>query len=79
LLPDGCCCLSNSVNKLLFQNQHLTATYNDRWIGRDGPMAWPATSPDITPMDFFLWGHNKALIYKSPADSASVVLLDFQP
>jgi len=32
-------------------------------------MAWPPTSPDLTPMDFFLWSHNKALIYTSPVDS----------
>jgi hypothetical protein len=32
-------------------------------------MAWPPRSPDITPLDFFLWGHIKALIYILPADS----------
>lgn len=25
-----------------------------RWIGRGGPVAWPARSPDLTPMDFFV-------------------------
>ena len=32
-------------------------------------MAWPPRSPDLTTMDFFLWGHIKALIYTSPVDS----------
>jgi hypothetical protein len=32
-------------------------------------MAWPPRSPDLTQMDFFLWGHIKALIYTSPGDS----------
>jgi len=32
-------------------------------------MAWPHGSPDLTPMDFFLWGHIKALIYTSTVDS----------
>lgn len=27
-----------------------------RWIGRDGPIPWPPRSPDITPMDFSVWG-----------------------
>jgi hypothetical protein len=46
--------------------------YNDRWIRRGrgaAAMAWPSRSPDLTPMDFFLWGHIKALIYTSPVDS----------
>jgi hypothetical protein len=37
-------------------NQHLTATYNDRWIRRGGQMAWPPRSPDLTLKDFFLLG-----------------------
>jgi len=51
------------------QNQHHTATYNDRWIGRGGPTICPPRSPDLTPMDLFLCGHIKALTYTSPVDS----------
>lgn len=36
----------------------------DRWIGRGGPVGWPARSPDLTPLDFFLWGHVKGEVYK---------------
>jgi len=32
-------------------------------------MAWPPRSLVLTPMDFFLWGHTKALIYMLPVDS----------
>ena len=32
-------------------------------------MVQPPGSPDLTPMDFFLWGHIKALIYISTVDS----------
>jgi len=32
-------------------------------------MIWPPRSPYLTPMDFFLWGHNEALIYTSAVDS----------
>lgn len=42
---------------------HLHATYPDKWIGRGGPIPWPARSPDLTPLDFFLWGHVKQLVY----------------
>ena len=47
----------------------MNATYNDQWIGRVGPVAWPPRSLDLTPMDLFLWGYMKALIYTSPVDS----------
>ncbi|XP_034254123.1 uncharacterized protein LOC117652963 [Thrips palmi] len=42
---------------------HLNEVYPDRWIGRGGPVAWPARSPDLTPLDFFLWGYVKARVY----------------
>ena len=32
----------------------LDREYPNRWIGRDGPTSWPARSPDLTPLDFFL-------------------------
>ena len=39
----------------------------DRWIGRGGPndrnITWPPRSPDLTPLDFYLWGHIKSLVY----------------
>ena len=35
---------------------YLNRTYPGKWIGRIGPQAWPARSPDLTPLDFFLWG-----------------------
>ncbi|CAD5210227.1 unnamed protein product [Bursaphelenchus okinawaensis] len=47
-----------------FLNTHLPG----RWMGRDSrgappPFVWPANSPDLTPMDFFLWGYVKAKVY----------------
>jgi len=49
--------------------KHLTATYGDHWIGRGWPVACPPRSPDLTPMDFYLCGHIKTLIFMSPVDS----------
>jgi hypothetical protein len=39
--------------------EHLTATYNDCWIGWDRTVAWPPRSPDLTPPVFFLCGYMK--------------------
>ena len=43
----------------------LNQTFPDRWIGRDGPIPWPPRSPDITPLDFFLWGYVKDIVYRT--------------
>ena len=34
----------------------LNEYYGNRWIGRGGPVNWPACSPDLTSPDFYLWG-----------------------
>jgi hypothetical protein len=38
---------------------------SNRWIGRGGPINWPARSLDLTPMDFFFWGHLKQYVYQA--------------
>ena len=42
---------------------YLNDVFGERWIGRFGPVAWPARSPDLSPNDFFLWGHLHNTIY----------------
>ncbi|KAJ4443164.1 hypothetical protein ANN_04814 [Periplaneta americana] len=46
--------------------RYLDRRFPDRWIGRGGPIAWPPRSPDLNPLDFYLWGHLKSLVYLSP-------------
>ncbi|KAJ4441123.1 hypothetical protein ANN_10973 [Periplaneta americana] len=46
--------------------RYLDRRFPDRWIGRRGPIAWPPRSPDLNPLDFYLWGHLKSLVYSSP-------------
>lgn len=41
----------------------LDSTFPGQWIGRNGPVLWPARSPDLNPLDFFLWGYIKDLVY----------------
>ncbi|KAJ4442487.1 hypothetical protein ANN_04073 [Periplaneta americana] len=41
-----------------------------RDIRRGGPIAWPPRSPDLTPLDFFLWGRMKSLAYETPVETA---------
>jgi hypothetical protein len=37
-----------------------------RSIGRRGLTVWPPRSPDLTPAEFFLWGHLKKHVYAVP-------------
>lgn len=48
---------------------YLNVTFEQKWLGRGGPVHWPARSPDLTPLDFFLWGHMKQLVYSTPVES----------
>ncbi|GFU52631.1 transposable element Tcb1 transposase [Trichonephila clavipes] len=41
----------------------LKDTFGDRLISRFGPVNWPPRSCDLTPLDYFLWGYVKSLIY----------------
>lgn len=41
----------------------LNQNFPNRWIGRGGPVNWPARSPDLNPLDFFYWGKLKSRVY----------------
>jgi hypothetical protein len=43
---------------------HLNREMAGKGIGRGGPIAWPSRSPDLTPLDFFLWGYMKNTVYQ---------------
>ena len=45
--------------------QFLNETFPDRWVGCDSPIPWLPHSPDITLVDFFLWGYVKDIIYQT--------------
>ncbi|KAK2578444.1 hypothetical protein KPH14_001061 [Odynerus spinipes] len=47
----------------------LNINYPQRWIGRGGIVPWPPRSPDMTPMDFFVWGLLKQEVYSVPINS----------
>ena len=40
----------------------LNERYPDRWMGRGGPIIWPARSPDLNVLDYFVWGYIKDLV-----------------
>lgn len=53
-----------------FLNEH----FPHRWIGRgceENP--WPPRSPDLTPLDLWLWGYLKALVFSTPVATVAVL------
>lgn len=48
---------------------HLNNTFPERWIGRGGFISWPPRSPDLNPVDFFVWGYLKAIVYATEVDT----------
>lgn len=43
---------------------YLNEQFPNKWIGLASPVqVWPPRSPDLTPLDFFLWGHVKEKVY----------------
>ncbi|GFV41272.1 putative transposable element [Trichonephila clavipes] len=66
---------NHDVQKLWFQQDGATChtaratiellkdTLGDRLISRFGPVNGPQRSCDLTPLDYFLWGYVKSLVY----------------
>ena len=44
--------------------QYLNQLLPNAWIGRRGLVEWPPRSPDLPPLDFYLWGHLKVMVYQ---------------
>lgn len=44
---------------------YLDIVFPNRWIGRAGPIEWPPRSPDLTPLDYFLWGFLKDKVFRA--------------
>jgi len=44
----------------------LNEKFPGKWIGRRGAIEWAPRSPDLTPLDFYLWGYLKQKVYSSP-------------
>ena len=60
--------VSKSANNfLLFSGNDvlnfLNSVFPRRWIGRGEWVSWAQRIPDLSFLDFFLWGHIKNLLY----------------
>ncbi|KMZ58445.1 hypothetical protein ZOSMA_7712G00010 [Zostera marina] len=61
----------------LIVREFLNRHFNMRWIGRSSPFIhWPPRSPDLTPMDYFIWGHLKDRLYMGQRFPSLEVLME---
>lgn len=37
-------------------NTFLQEIFHDQWISNNGPFLWPPRSPDLSVLDYFIWG-----------------------
>ncbi|GFU67259.1 transposable element Tc3 transposase [Trichonephila clavipes] len=89
---------NHDVQELCFQQDGATChtaratidllkdTFGDRLISRFGPVNWPPRSCDLTPLDYFLWGYVKSLVYEDKPqtldhleDNIRRVIADIRP
>jgi hypothetical protein len=60
----------NSGTVRTFLDEH----FPNQWVATYGPIAWPPRSPDLTPLDFFLWGYLKDKLYEDRYASVDEML-----
>jgi len=53
--------------------EYLNESFPCRWLDRGEPVAWPPRSPDLTPLDYYLWGHMKTLVYETKVHSKTAL------
>ncbi|GBP24278.1 hypothetical protein EVAR_9376_1 [Eumeta japonica] len=47
----------------------LNDLFGKKLIGPHGPRRWPPQSPDLTPMDYFLWEYIKGVVFESECET----------
>ena len=62
--------IMGSLHTFLLMSENTWTMFSpNRWIGRGGPVQWSPCFPDLTPMDFFICGEMKCLVYETPIDT----------
>jgi len=54
--------------------EYLSQRFPGKWIGTRSEVPWPARSPDLTPLDFFLWGYVKNQVYGNSFETEQQLL-----
>jgi len=44
------------------------------WIGRGDTHNWPSQSPGLNPLDYYVWGYMKAMVYAHKVNTREELL-----
>ena len=55
--------------------RYVTILFSNRTIGKNLAINWPPRSPDLSTLDFFLWGYVKELTFQEPSKSIPELIL----
>lgn len=61
---DGC-----GAHNARVVRDYLDTRFPNSWMGTFGPVQWPPRSPSLNPLDYYLWGHLKDIVYSSPTNN----------
>ena len=56
--------------------KHLNDIFPNTWIGRGSTINWPPRSPDLTPLEFCLWGLMKSEVCRKKVDTRDEQLVN---
>ena len=51
----------------------LRKQFDEKIISRNRPVKWPPRSCDLTPLDYFIWGYVKSLVYVDKPETIAVL------
>ncbi|XP_050310430.1 uncharacterized protein LOC126746298 [Anthonomus grandis grandis] len=51
----------------------LNHNFPNQWIGNQGLVRWQARSPDLSPLDYFLWGYLKNRLFKNTPNDINIL------
>ena len=60
-IQDGAPCHTSHQSRAVLEQY-----FPNKVVSRFNTVEWPARSPDLTPLDFWLWGYLKAKVYSNP-------------
>ncbi|GBM48268.1 hypothetical protein AVEN_98019-1 [Araneus ventricosus] len=61
-------------HKVSSVQQYIRDTFQQQVIGYGGCVEWNPSSPDLNPLDFFLWGYIKQRVYATPPPTLQELL-----
>ena len=71
--PDGTKCDTARATTELLREK-----FGDSIILRNCDIEWPPRSCDLTPLDYFLWGHLKSLVFSNKPDPLQALKVNIE-